>query len=182
MLNEAQSKSKNGSKSPQVSPNVSHSNGIQLLKSIQSQPTQTLLAKTKPKKQPLQAQSSALSSKQNNGKGPSGNPIIDLLSGHVRHGNHLFDQPINMEELNEDFDFCANLALFQKVTLICDITITRQFQKDSTSEEGYLDNPDELDEAHVEDEPDDYYRVVYEDKTAPNFRHDENILTDPKRG
>jgi hypothetical protein len=26
------------------------------------------------------------------------------------------------------------------------------------------------------------YRIVYEDKSAPNFRHDENIISDPKRG
>lgn len=113
MLNDAQSKTKNGSKSPQqISPKVPNSNGIQLLKRIQSQPTQTLLAKPNPQKQP---QSASISLKQNNGGGPSGNPIMDLLSGHVRHGNHLFDQPINMQELNEDFDFCANLALFEKV-------------------------------------------------------------------
>lgn len=52
---------------------------------------------------------------QNNGGGPSGNPIMDLLNGHVRKGKHDFDQPIDMNELNQDFDFDFNLALFSKV-------------------------------------------------------------------
>lgn len=55
-------------------------------------------------------------------------------------------------------------------------------QKDSKSEDGYLEGADELADMQPDDEDGDYYRVVYEDKTAPNFRHDENILSDPKRG
>lgn len=60
-----------------------------------------------------QQQSPQIQQGKNNGGGPSGNPIMDFLNGHTRRGNHEFDQPINMHELNEDFDFCGNLALFK---------------------------------------------------------------------
>jgi hypothetical protein len=53
---------------------------------------------------------------QINLSGPCGDPITDLLNGHVRRGKHEFDQPIDLQEMNEDFDFCGNLALFQKAT------------------------------------------------------------------
>lgn len=82
---------------------VAESN-IQLLQRLQPQQSEPTASK-----QTIQVAQS------NNGGGPSGNPIMDLLSGHVRRGKHEFDQPINMDELKEDFDFCGNLALFQKV-------------------------------------------------------------------
>jgi hypothetical protein len=57
-------------------------------------------------------------SQQTNGGGPSGNPIMDFLSGHVHKGKqHTFDQPIDMDELKQDFDFDGNLEYFNKVSI-----------------------------------------------------------------
>jgi hypothetical protein len=33
----------------------------------------------------------------------------------------------------------------------------------------------------TENDPANYFNVVYEDKTAPNYRNDENVIKDPKR-
>lgn len=94
LLNRAQAKQTAQNSQSNVSIPM-HSNGFTLL---QQQPQNS-------SKQP-----------QNNGGGPSGNPIMDLLSGHVRKGKqHTFDQPIDMDELNQDFDFDGNLEFFSKV-------------------------------------------------------------------
>ncbi|VDK28941.1 unnamed protein product [Anisakis simplex] len=49
-------------------------------------------------------------------RGPCGIPELDMMNDnmHVKRGNRHLNRPINFDILNTDFDFEANLALFDK--------------------------------------------------------------------
>lgn len=87
--------------------------------------------------------------------GPCGIPSIDCSNGYARFNSDRhpeLSKPLDLEALNEDFDFDANLALFNKESL-------SDGEKDSSEPE---------------------LRVTASN-TSRNFRHDENVLNDPSR-
>ncbi|KAI1714291.1 U4/U6.U5 small nuclear ribonucleoprotein 27 kDa protein [Ditylenchus destructor] len=87
---------------------------------------------------------------------PSGIPTLDCANGYSsqqRNAEGLeFDQPIDFNELNTDFDFESNLALFDKT----------QFP---------------VQEAEVGQEVDPNALII----PKRNFRNDENVLSDPAK-
>ncbi|KAI1703231.1 CBR-EDC-3 protein [Ditylenchus destructor] len=87
---------------------------------------------------------------------PSGIPTLDCANGYSaqqRNPEGLeFDQPIDFNELNQDFDFESNLALFDKT----------QFP---------------VQEAEVGQKVDPNALII----PKRNFRNDENVLSDPSK-
>ncbi|KAI6222753.1 DFDF domain-containing protein [Aphelenchoides besseyi] len=97
--------------------------------------------------------------------GPSGMPDVDTTNGYYKQrcGNDELDLPIDLEAVNEDFDFSGNLALFRK---------------DETDESvGWEEGDDEENERAFRPPP---AGVVYEEKVV-NYRNDENVVNDPQR-
>ncbi|KAI6181653.1 DFDF domain-containing protein [Aphelenchoides besseyi] len=97
--------------------------------------------------------------------GPSGMPDVDTSNGYYKQrcGNDELDLPIDLEAVNEDFDFSGNLALFRK---------------DETDESvGWEEGDDEENERAFRPPP---AGIVYEEKVV-NYRNDENVLNDPQR-
>ncbi|KAI6232631.1 U4/U6.U5 small nuclear ribonucleoprotein 27 kDa protein [Aphelenchoides fujianensis] len=94
--------------------------------------------------------------------GPSGIPEQDSSNGYrLHHGNDELNEPIDLTELDEDFDFSGNLALFRKDETESD------WEEDEADEEAAAFRPPPA-------------GVVYEEK-VDSYRNDENILKDPQR-
>ncbi|KAH7727662.1 EDC-3 protein [Aphelenchoides avenae] len=92
-------------------------------------------------------------SKKKKGHGPCGIPAVDCSNGYIRYRNDKsgLTEPLDFTKLDQDFDFDANLALFDK---------------NSISDAEAESSGDGMDGGS---------------SVSRNFRNDENILSDPSR-
>ncbi|KAI1728264.1 CBR-EDC-3 protein [Ditylenchus destructor] len=93
--------------------------------------------------------------KKGTSREPSGNPIFDCANGYSNQSSMQaeFAQPIDLSEMNEDFDFETNLALFKKIKIS---PSSSHIEKNGTSE-------------------------CSVNTRKKNFANDENILSDSSK-